>query len=123
MLFRMNSGKKIKLRDLALKKRSSYNVLSEAGKVQPKALDPLVYTGTKTRAFGKILSCLSEIMRYASETAIAVRVDVGKPGQVFWADGIFSLRHYIKYILEIQPTVAPFAQPNLHQNCKGIGYG
>ena len=45
MLFRINTGNKIKLRDLALKTRGSYDVSSEAGMVQPKALDPSTYTG------------------------------------------------------------------------------
>ncbi|KAJ6436233.1 hypothetical protein O9K51_11216 [Purpureocillium lavendulum] len=44
-LFRLNNGTKIKLRDLAAKARSSYDVQSENGLVLPKALNPLTYSG------------------------------------------------------------------------------
>jgi len=45
MLFRINTGQNVKLRDLALKQRKSYDILSEAGVVRPKALDPSTYAG------------------------------------------------------------------------------
>lgn len=44
-LFRVNAGRSIKLRDLALRKRHSYDVLSQGGMVQPKALSPATYKG------------------------------------------------------------------------------
>ncbi|PNY23833.1 Uncharacterized protein TCAP_06224 [Tolypocladium capitatum] len=46
-LFRLNNGAKIKLRDLAVKGRGSYDVQSQNGFIQPKALDPLTYSGEK----------------------------------------------------------------------------
>ncbi|GJN70107.1 hypothetical protein PLICBS_004159 [Purpureocillium lilacinum] len=50
-LFRLNNGTRIKLRDLAAKARSSYDVKSENGLVLPKALNPLTYSGEKTSQF------------------------------------------------------------------------
>lgn len=45
MLFRVNSGKTVKLRDLVVNKKGSFDVLSEHDKVQPKVLDPDTYKG------------------------------------------------------------------------------
>ncbi|KAK2752224.1 hypothetical protein FQN54_008156 [Arachnomyces sp. PD_36] len=44
-LFRLNSGNAIRLRGVAgsLKPQRSFDLLTEAGKVQPKALDPQTY--------------------------------------------------------------------------------
>ena len=42
----MNNGPFIALRDRAVKKTGSYDLLTEAGKVKPKALDPYTYRGT-----------------------------------------------------------------------------
>lgn len=44
-LFRLNNGSLIKLRDRAVKKVGSYDLLTEAGKVKPKALEPNSYAG------------------------------------------------------------------------------
>lgn len=45
--FRANNGLIVTLRDRAIKKTGSYNLLTEAGKVKPKALDPSTYTGRR----------------------------------------------------------------------------
>ncbi|MCJ1249704.1 hypothetical protein MMC30_006930 [Trapelia coarctata] len=45
-LFRTNNGTSIVLRDRAMKPTGSYDLLTEAGKVKPKALDPATYADT-----------------------------------------------------------------------------
>jgi hypothetical protein len=45
-LFRVNNGLSIRLRDRAVKRAGSYDLLTEAGKVKPKALNPNSYTGS-----------------------------------------------------------------------------
>ena len=45
LLFRLNAGKSIKLREHSVKRSKSFDVFSEAGKVFPKALDPSTYQG------------------------------------------------------------------------------
>lgn len=45
-LFRLNNGPSIALRDRNVKKTGTYDLLTEAGKVKPKALDPNTYAGT-----------------------------------------------------------------------------
>jgi len=42
-LFRLNNGPSVSLRDRALKRTGSYDLLTEAGKVKPKALSPATY--------------------------------------------------------------------------------
>ncbi len=44
-LFRVNNGPSISLRALPTKPQGSYDLLTEAGKVKPKALDPKSYAG------------------------------------------------------------------------------
>ncbi|KAG6297471.1 hypothetical protein E4U45_005480, partial [Claviceps purpurea] len=43
-LFRVNAGKKIRLRDYAARKGKSFDVVSENGLIKPKALEPSSYT-------------------------------------------------------------------------------
>lgn len=45
-LFRVNNGRMTRLREYDGKRRS-YDVITNAGKVQPKARDPSTYAGTK----------------------------------------------------------------------------
>ena len=45
-LFRTDNGLLVSLRDRAVKSKGSYDLLSEAGKVQPKALEPNTYKGS-----------------------------------------------------------------------------
>ncbi|MCJ1463596.1 hypothetical protein MMC07_002204 [Pseudocyphellaria aurata] len=42
-LFRVNNGPSITLRDRTVKKTGPYDLVTEAGKVKPKALDPNTY--------------------------------------------------------------------------------
>lgn len=44
-LFRVNNGPSISLRALPTKPKGSYDLLTEAGKVKPKALDRNTYAG------------------------------------------------------------------------------
>ena len=44
-LFRINNGPSVALRDRTVKKTGSYDLLTEAGKVKPRALNPNTYTG------------------------------------------------------------------------------
>lgn len=44
-LFRVNNGPSVALRDRSVKKMGSYDLMTEAGKVRPKALDPDTYAG------------------------------------------------------------------------------
>lgn len=44
-LFRVNNGTSVTLRDRNVKKVGSYDLLTEGGKVKPKALDPKSYAG------------------------------------------------------------------------------
>ena len=48
-LFRVNNGPSIALRDRTVKKTATYDLLTEAGKVKPKALDPNTYRGMYDR--------------------------------------------------------------------------
>lgn len=48
-LFRVNNGHLIRLRDRSVKETGSYDLLTEAGKVKPKALDPATYSGSDVR--------------------------------------------------------------------------
>ena len=48
-LFRVNNGHSIRLRDRSVKETGSYDLLTEAGKVKPKALDPATYSGSDVR--------------------------------------------------------------------------
>ena len=45
-LFRTNNGPSVSLRDRAVKSKGSYDLLNEAGRVQPKDLDPNTYKGS-----------------------------------------------------------------------------
>ncbi|KAI0427788.1 hypothetical protein F5Y09DRAFT_22533 [Xylaria sp. FL1042] len=45
MLFRLNAGRSIKLREWSVKRRRSFDVLTDDGIVQPRALDPSTYSG------------------------------------------------------------------------------
>lgn len=48
-LFRLNNGPAISLRDRTVKKTGSYDILSEAGQVKPKAItNPEVYESMLT---------------------------------------------------------------------------
>ncbi|KAL9106401.1 MAG: hypothetical protein Q9187_008565 [Circinaria calcarea] len=42
-LFRLNSGASIALRDRSVKRIGSYDLVTESGKVKPKALEPATY--------------------------------------------------------------------------------
>ncbi len=44
-MFRINNGTSVTLRDRNVKKVGSYDLLTEGGKVKPKALDPNSYAG------------------------------------------------------------------------------
>lgn len=46
-LFRVNNGPSVALRDRTVKKTGSYDLLTEAGKVKPKALDANTYAGMR----------------------------------------------------------------------------
>lgn len=44
-LFRLNNGLSVRIRDGISKRDGSFDVLTESGKVKPKALDPNTYKG------------------------------------------------------------------------------
>jgi hypothetical protein len=56
LLFRLNTGKSIKLRERSVKRSKSFDVLSEAGKVYPKALDPATYRGLCLGSKGHLIA-------------------------------------------------------------------
>ncbi|KAI1275387.1 hypothetical protein F5Y07DRAFT_400386 [Xylaria sp. FL0933] len=45
MLFRLSTGRSIKLRDRSVKRSGSFDILTDNGIVQPRALDPSTYSG------------------------------------------------------------------------------
>lgn len=53
-LFRVNNGATVKLRDYALRKSSSYDILTDHGRVIPKALDPSSYSGKQDGTHRKL---------------------------------------------------------------------
>ncbi|EKV12006.1 hypothetical protein PDIG_47210 [Penicillium digitatum PHI26] len=44
-LFRLNNSLSVRLRDRAVKRTGSFDVVTEAGKMKPKAIDPTTYQG------------------------------------------------------------------------------
>jgi hypothetical protein len=44
-LFRLNNGLSVRIRDRAVKRTGSFDVVTEAGKVKPKAIDANTYQG------------------------------------------------------------------------------
>lgn len=44
-LFRLNNGLLVQIRDRVAKRTGSFDLVTEAGKVKPKALDPDTYKG------------------------------------------------------------------------------
>jgi len=52
-MFRVNNGSSVYLRDRAVKRTAKYDLLTEAGKVKPKALDPNSYTRIVLSSYNK----------------------------------------------------------------------
>ena len=44
-LFRVNNGRGVRLREWSVQRQRSYDIISEAGKVKAKALEPKTYSG------------------------------------------------------------------------------
>lgn len=44
-LFRVNNGRAVRLREWSLQRNRSYDILTDAGKVNAKVLDPNTYRG------------------------------------------------------------------------------
>ncbi|KAG9252688.1 uncharacterized protein F5Z01DRAFT_222722 [Emericellopsis atlantica] len=75
LLFRLNSGKSIKLREYSARRSRSFDVLSEAGTVKAKALTPSTYeapNGASMRPLGEFQTALVENFKGSNVTVYAV---------------------------------------------------
>ncbi|KAI1307406.1 hypothetical protein F5Y03DRAFT_393950 [Xylaria venustula] len=75
MLFRLNAGRSIKLRERSVKRTRSFDVLTEGGLVQPRALDPSTYSapnGASMRPVGKNQEGLVETFKGSNVVVYAI---------------------------------------------------
>ncbi|KAJ0158846.1 hypothetical protein CTA2_10756 [Colletotrichum tanaceti] len=78
LLFRVSSGKTVKLREFSLKRTKSFDVIPEKGMVKPKALEPSTYegpNGASMRPLGKFQNEL--VQSYKGDKVVVYAVPEG----------------------------------------------